>query len=361
MTTSRSFPLLHPLFPSPCPPHHPGLGPATPTIWEEGGHPPALSTPILNNLPPLQHGLGVGARAVVVSRSRQAGAVGGGGFPPGRCYFGSWGRAILVGLGDNGGKVPKDGVGVLEPELWLLRVGLGSSCCFWRSVWGVRQFSCLGYQGKGLESEMWDFFLLCFSGERPGRVFPFQLAPWRCRGGSRGGTACLVNGAGALLQETSGAERRGQGCVPPQKKPWRVSRCPGSPACERGCVTDPLSAGYGERGGRSSLPLLVRHFGDVSVRFLEQAGIPLPPGPSAPSRSVTRSGNFITRLGTMPRSQEGWKPNQWTRTKCRTSLVGPRFLHPAWACSPGAALPSWSGTTSPCLLPPSGPERRRGP
>uniref|UniRef100_A0A493SZL2 E3 ubiquitin-protein ligase ZNRF1 n=1 Tax=Anas platyrhynchos platyrhynchos TaxID=8840 RepID=A0A493SZL2_ANAPP len=248
MTTSRSFPLLHPLFPSPCPPHHPGLGPATPTIWEEGGHPPALSTPILNNLPPLQHGLGVGARAVVVSRSRQAGAVGGGGFPPGRCYFGSRGRAILVGLGDNGGKVPKDGVGVLEPELWLLRVGLGSSCCFWRSVWGVRQFSCLGYQGKGLESEMWDFFLLCFSGERPGRVFPFQLAPWRCRGGSRGGTACLVNGAGALLQETSGAERRGQGCVPPQKKPWRVSRCPGSPACERGCVTDPLSAGYGERG-----------------------------------------------------------------------------------------------------------------
>lgn len=95
---------------------------------------------------------------MVVSRSRQAGAVGGGGFPPGRCYFGSRGRAILVGLGDNGGKVPEDGVGVLEPKLWLLRVGLGSSCCFWRSVWGVRQFSCLGYQGKGLESEMWDFF-----------------------------------------------------------------------------------------------------------------------------------------------------------------------------------------------------------
>lgn len=217
-----------------------------------------MSTLILNNLPPLQRGLGVGARAVVVSRSRQAGAVGGGGFPPGRCYFGSRGRAILVGLGENGGKVPKDGVGVLYPELWLLRVGLSSSCCFRRCVWGVRQFSCLRYRERISRARCGIFFSFVSPGR--GRSGCSRSSWHRGHAGEEAEEElpASLTGPGRSYRKRVGPRGGGKAVSPKKKKPWRVSRCPGSPACERGCVTDPLSAGYGERGGRSSLPLLAR-------------------------------------------------------------------------------------------------------
>lgn len=226
---------------------------------------------------------------------------------------------------------------------------------------------------------MWDFFSFVSPDKGPGRgrsgcSRSSQLAPGRCRGGSRGGTARLLTGPGRSYRKRVGP-RGGGKAVPPQKKnPWRVSWCPGSSACERGCVTDPLLSGCGERGGRSSLPLLAR---GKAFRGCLRAfpGIVWDFSPTRPlrsllercecSRRMTRSGNFIIRLGTMPGFQEGLKPNQWTRTKCRTSLVGPLFLHPSWACSPyplpgGCCSQLERDHLSPCPLPPSGEAGRRG-
>lgn len=129
---------------------------------------------------------------------------------------------------------------------------------------------------------------------------------------------------------------------------WCLERSSG---CEQGCVTDLVLAGYKERGGRSSLPLLAG--GEVisgmspciswnSLGFLSH------PSPLRMLCScVTWSGNFIICLGTMPHFQEGLKLNQWIRTKCKKNLVGPIFLllekKKSWdffpyAQSPGAAL-----------------------
>lgn len=108
---------------------------------------------------------------------------------------------------------------------------------------------------------------------------------------------------------------------------WCLERSSG---CEQGCVTDLVLAGYKERGGRSSLPLLAG--GEVisgmspciswnSLGFLSH------PSPLRMLCScVTWSGNFIICLGTMPHFQEGLKLNQWIRTKCKKNLVGPIFL-----------------------------------
>ena len=46
---------------------------------------------------------------------------------------------------------------------------------------------------------------------------------------------------------------------------------------------------------------------------------------------------FHNTLGTMPHFPEGLKPNQWTRLKHKTRLLGPIFLLPRWDFSP---LPS---------------------
>lgn len=57
---------------------------------------------------------------------------------------------------------------------------------------------------------------------------------------------------------------------------------------EQGCVTDPVLARHREQAGRSSPPSWLEgsHFRDVSLRFLEQCGISLPPVPIIAFSSV---------------------------------------------------------------------------
>lgn len=109
---------------------------------------------------------------------------------------------------------------------------------------------------------------------------------------------------------------------------WCLER---SSPCKQGCVTDLVLAGYRERGGRSSLPLLA---GEEVISGMSPCiswnslGFLSHPSPSQMlcSPCVTWSGNFIICLGTMPHFQEGLRLKQWIRTKCKKSLVGPIFL-----------------------------------
>lgn len=100
------------------------------------------------------------------------------------------------------------------------------------------------------ESEVWEFLSFVSSDKGPGRgrsgfSHSSQLAPLRCLGGSRGGTACLFNGAGepAGLSCRKPVRLREGASLPliltlaagPFRVSWGLERSSG---CEQGCVTD---------------------------------------------------------------------------------------------------------------------------